>query len=228
MSFIVATNSLTRRDSVVSILARFSVAPPSTSCSSTFASRSRSNSAEVSLRSMPCVSIISVTAAEAVFCERSIAPRAVVSRSRDGARDRSGAFELASLIRPAIWSPFCIIVLAKVTPFASIDCTALWVMRSISVENFCPCAPNVLRNTPVFSSSTRLQIVAALIDVGGELLGLRGEPRATSALTPSSARSTSPAFCFSTVVTPVATVDSARSASVVPFLIAPVTSPDEP
>ena len=90
MSFIVVTKDATRPDSVVSILARFSVAPPSTSCSSTFASRSRSNSAEVSLRSMPCVSIISVTAADAVFCERSIAARAVVSRSATVRCDRGG------------------------------------------------------------------------------------------------------------------------------------------
>jgi hypothetical protein len=39
------------------------------------------------------------------------------------------------------------------------------------------------------------------------------KPRATSALTPSSARSTSPAFCFSAVATPVATVLIERSAS---------------
>ena len=60
-------------------------------------------------------------------------------------------------------------------PFWSIDCTAPCVMRSISVENFWPCAPKVLRNTPVFSSSTRLQIVAALVDVGGQFLRLGGE-----------------------------------------------------
>ena len=54
-------------------------------------------------------------------------------------------------------APLCAIDFTKVTPLASIDCTAPCVMRSISVENFCPCVPKVERNTPVFSSSTRLR-----------------------------------------------------------------------
>ena len=100
-------------------------------------------------------------------------------------------------------------------------------MRSISVENFWPCAPNVLRNTPVFSSSTRCRSLPRWLMLAVSSSALAVKPRATSALTPSSARSTSPAFCFSTVVTPVATVESARSASAVPRLIAPVTSPED-
>jgi len=108
---------------------------------------------------MPCVSIISVTAADAAFCERSIAPRAALSSSPTVRVMDDVAFALASLISLVISSLFCTIDLEKVTPFASIACTALCVMRSSSVENLWPCAPKVLRNTPVFSSSTRLRSV---------------------------------------------------------------------
>ena len=100
------------------------MAPPSTSCSSTFASRSRSNSADVSLRSMPCVSIISVTAADAAFCERSIAPRADVSSSETVRPICALALALASLICEVMFSLVCTSPLLKATPFVSIDCTA--------------------------------------------------------------------------------------------------------
>ena len=132
----------------------------------------------------------------------------------DGAGDRRGGLRARLVDLAGDLVAFCVMVLAKVAPFASIDCTALWVMRSISVENFCPCAPNVLRNTPVFSSSTRRRSLPRWLMFAVSSSAFAVNPRATSALTPSSARSTSPAFCFSTVVTPVATVDSARSASV--------------
>src|ERR1051326_4965473 len=67
--FIVATNSVTRLDSMVSIWPRLSWAPLSTCCSRPFASFSRSNIAVVSERSMPCVSSISATVTVAEMLE---------------------------------------------------------------------------------------------------------------------------------------------------------------
>ena len=63
----VATNSETRVTRVLSIALMFSWAPLRTSWSRMLASRSRSNSVVVSLRSMLCVSIISETL-DVVIC----------------------------------------------------------------------------------------------------------------------------------------------------------------
>ena len=65
-SFMAVTNSDTRSTSVFSSALMFSCEPESTSCSMMLASRSRSNSAVVSARSMLCVSSISLTVAVAV------------------------------------------------------------------------------------------------------------------------------------------------------------------
>ncbi len=61
-----ATNSDTRSISVFSSALMFSCEPVSTSCSMMLASRSRSNRAVVSARSILCVSIISLTVVDAV------------------------------------------------------------------------------------------------------------------------------------------------------------------
>ena len=71
--FMAETKSATRVTSVLSISLMLSCAPLSTSCSRMLASRSRSNSAVVSERSMLCVSSISETAAAAVCFEDSTA-----------------------------------------------------------------------------------------------------------------------------------------------------------
>ena len=173
MSFIVATNSATRPDSAVSIVLRFCVAPPSTSCSSTFASRSRSNSAEVSLRSMPCVSIISVTAADAAFCERSIAPRAEVSSSETVRPICALALALASLICEVMFSLVC------TSPLAKVD--ALRVDRLHGLMGDALDLGRELLALRAEGAEERAgllvkhaaQVGAALIDVGGQLLGLR-------------------------------------------------------
>ena len=77
-SFMAVTNSDTRSISVFSSALMFSCEPDSTSCSMMLASRSRSNSAVVSARSMLCVSSISLTVAVAVAFDCSIAFCAVV------------------------------------------------------------------------------------------------------------------------------------------------------
>jgi len=72
-SFIAETKSATRVTNVLSISLMFSCAPLKTSCSRMFASRSRSNRAVVSERSMFWVSRISETAADALCFDCSTA-----------------------------------------------------------------------------------------------------------------------------------------------------------
>ncbi len=175
MSFMVVTNSATRPDSVVSIVLRFSVAPPSTSCSSTFASRSRSNSAEVSLRSMPCVSIISVTAADAAFCERSIAPRAVVSRSPTVRRDRGGRLaarivdlrgDLLAVLRQRLGEGHAL----RLDRLHRIVGDAFELGRELLALR----AERAQEDAGLLVEHA-LQVGAALIDVRGQFFGLGGE-----------------------------------------------------
>ena len=87
-SFMAATNSETRVAMVCSIEFMFSWAPLSTSCSRILASRSRSNSAVESERSMVCVSSMSATVAEAVCLDSSIARLGRAVQILERARDR--------------------------------------------------------------------------------------------------------------------------------------------
>ena len=80
-SFIAETKSATRVTSARSSELRLSWAPVSTSCSRMLPSRSRSNSATVSVRRILLVSCISVTAAIETWRDWSIAAREACSRS---------------------------------------------------------------------------------------------------------------------------------------------------
>ena len=129
------TNSLTRPDSVFSTALKFAVAPLSTSCRSTLASRSRSNNAVVSLRSMLWVSMTSDTAAVAVWCDCSVAVLALACRSSSERVTELEALDAASLMTRAISWLFSSIVFVKFRPLASIVCTVSLVMRSTSAAN---------------------------------------------------------------------------------------------
>ena len=80
-SFMADTKSATRVTSARSSELRLSWAPVSTSCSRMLPSRSRSNSATVSVRRILLVSCISVTAAIETWRDWSIAARDACSRS---------------------------------------------------------------------------------------------------------------------------------------------------
>ncbi len=256
-SFMAETKSDTRVTSVCSISLMFSCAPLKTSCSRMLASRSRSNSAVVSERSMPWVSSISETAADAVCLDCSTAACVVSCSSRSV---RAIAFEapcvassalsrrsltarwtasfdteiaelwlfcsslsdrvmapvplsVASLISRAMCSLLSIIVCVKVKPLASIAFTAWSVMRPTSLENSWLLVLSAASSTLDFSSRMRFISAERWLTAVAISSALPTKWRATSVLTPSSVRSTSPAFCLSTLLTPVDTPVRLRSAS---------------
>ncbi len=127
-SFMELTKSDTRSISVFSSALMFSCAPESTSCSMMLASRSRSNSAVVSERSMLCVSIISLTVDVAVCLAPSIA---FCAASCSSLKVRLTVLEAASpalLIMRAISPPLSSMQRVKAKPRSSID----WIACSVA------------------------------------------------------------------------------------------------
>ena len=114
------TKSATRVTSARSSELRLSWAPVSTSCSRMLPSRSRSNSATVSVRRILLVSCISVTAAIETWRDWSIAEREDCSRSFS---------DLATA--PVASSPAEVIVRATSAPLVAIDCENAWPRVSI-------------------------------------------------------------------------------------------------
>ena len=102
----------------------FSCAPDITSCSRILASRRRSNSATVSVRSMPCVSIISETAARGRLLRLLDGRIGRVLQRLQRARDLAGGVD-AGFVDAAASSPeLSSIVRVKSKPLASISLTA--------------------------------------------------------------------------------------------------------
>ena len=209
----VDTNSVTRRDSVVSMLLRFSVAPLRTSWSRTLASRRRSNKALRSLRTMACVSCISPTAALEVRCDCSIAILACSCSSCSERVSEVEARVLASVMSRVMSSLLDVIAFATVTPRASIAFTVVSVMRVTSPTSAWLLVSIAVSRLPPLSSSRRVISFARCASVAFTSSALAVKLRATSAPTPSSVRSTSPAFCLSAVVMPEDRLVSVRSAS---------------
>ena len=103
----------------------FSCEPDSTSCSMMLASRSRSNSAVVSARSMLWVSSISLTVAPAVFLRLLDRVSSVAACSSFMVRlTAPAAVSPALLIMRAISAPLSSTARLKVRPFSSIARTA--------------------------------------------------------------------------------------------------------
>ena len=127
--------------------------------------------------------------------------------------DRSVAVSLASLMRRAICSLLSIMVWVKVKPLASIAFTACSVTRLTSSANSW-LLPLSAPSSPLDFSS-RMRVISAERWLTAVVISsaLPTKLRATSALTPSSVRSTSPAFCLSTLLTPVDMPVMLRSAS---------------
>src|SRR5262245_54765739 len=123
------------------------------------------------------------------------------------------AFSLASLMRRAICSLLSIMVWVKLKPLASIALTAWSVTRLTSLTNSWLLLVSAASSPLDFSSTIRV-ISAARWPTAVEISSaLPTKLRATSALTESNVRSTSPAFCLSTLLTPVDMPLITRSAS---------------
>ncbi len=185
------TNSETRSTSVFSSALMLACEPESTSCSMMLASRSRSNKAVVSARSMLCVSSISLTVAVAVAFDCSIAFCAVSCRSL---RVRLTVLEAASpalLIMRVISALLSSIARVKAKPLSSIDFTASSVALVTSLANCWPFSVMAASTPPLLSdSSVAISLVRWLTELAISS-ALPTKLRATSALTPSSVRSTS-------------------------------------
>ena len=104
-------------------------------------------------------------------------------------------------------------VCVKVKPLASIAFTACSVTRLTSLANSWLLPASAVSSTLDFSS--RMRVISAERALTAVVISsaLPTKLRATSALTPSSVRSTSVAFCLSTLLTPVDMPVRLRSAS---------------
>ena len=174
-SFMEETNSATRSTSVFSSALMLACEPDSTSCNMMLASRSRSNSAVVSARSILCVSSISLTVEVAVDFDSSIAFCAVSCRS---VRVRLTVLEAASpalLIMRVISALLSSIVRVKAKPLSSIDFIASSVALVTSVANCWPFSVMAASTLPLLSDSTVGHLVGALADRVGDLVGLAGD-----------------------------------------------------
>ena len=185
------TNSDTRSISVFSSALMFSCEPESTSCSMMLASRSRSNSAVVSARSILWVSIISLTVEVAVSFDCVIAFCAVSCRSF---RVRVTELEAASpavLITREISLLLSSIVRVKAKPFCSIDAIAWSVALVISLANCSPFSVMAESTPPLLSDSTVAISLVRWLTALAISSALPTTLRATSSLIPTSVRSAS-------------------------------------
>ena len=123
------------------------------------------------------------------------------------------ALSLDSLMRRAICSLLSIMVWVKVKPLASIAFTACSVTRPTSLANSVLLPVIALRRPLDFSSRMRVISAERWLSALVTSSALPTKLRATSALTPSNVRSTSLAFCLSTLLTPVDIPVRLRSAS---------------
>ena len=116
-------------------------------------------------------------------------------------------------MRRAICSLLSIMVWVKLKPLASIALTAWSVTRLTSLANSWLLAVSAVSSPLDFSSRMRVISAERWLTAVEISSALPTKLRATSALTESSVRSTSPAFCLSTLLTPVDIPLSVRSAS---------------
>ena len=131
-SFRVETNSATRLTSACSSVDRLACAPVNTSCRRMLPSRSRSNSATVSVRSSFEVSCISLTAAIETWRDCSMALRVDTSMSFIDLLTAPAATSPAVLIMRARSLELPIIAWVKAKPLPSIARTASSVARPMS------------------------------------------------------------------------------------------------
>ena len=117
-------------------------------------------------------------------------------------------------------------VWVKLNPLASTALTACSVTRPTSLTNSSPLRVSAASRPLDFSSTISVISTARWRTVLEISSALPTKLRATSALTESSMRSTSPAFCLSTLLTPVDTAVNARSTSPAFCLIWPLAAAD--
>ena len=174
-SFMEETNSATRSTSVFSSALILACEPDSTSCNMMLASRSRSNSAVVSARSILCVSSISLTVEVAVDFDSSIAFCAVVCRSVSVRLTVLEAASPALLIMRVISALLSSIVRVKANPL-SLDRLHRLVGRlgDVGGELLALFGDGGEHAAALVGQQDR-HFVGALADRGGDLVGLAGD-----------------------------------------------------
>ncbi len=174
----VETNSATRDTSACSSEFRFACAPVSTSCSRMLPSRSRSNSATVSVRSILLVSCISVTAATETCRDWSIALRLVSSMSFSDLLIAPVATSLAVLIMRAMSAELLVIDWAKMKPLPSIAFSASSVVRPMSAVSWPALGADRLDQRTALVVDHLRQLLGVALHRADDLLGLAGERHA--------------------------------------------------